>query len=360
MSKSFLVGTGDDRWNPVHTLDNQKYFCWQLQEYMNKPFEALAVMKEMAGIEWLENEKTYNYGLGTHSETNPIIYRKDGGRPFGTNRASYEYSIYHYKYKVIPSESHNKYITSSLHSPIYFGEKKCITCNGRESCVNIINKDINNNTPGNKKLTSDIYCPSGAGFQSALDIDKSPGNLNGNVSPDSRSLYCVNEENISYPRNASEFSCDSDLAFCGSAETPVPKLPFKSDSQNFKVNFFFYNISGKLRGNARTPTGLQTREFEIYECKYANKKAYDISSLFKNTLEVLNLKNDYSHVNNVIMDAHILNNIPPNPGISNNTTRPPINTTCDIFGYEDNMSILETKWDWNSLTVTTLIRGEKI
>lgn len=145
-----------------------------------------------------KNEKTYNYGLGTHSEPNDIQYSINGGFPFGTNKISYQSAILMYK----NPETQTSYggniqqESGSLCSPIYFGKKVCNTCpiEGKK-CYNVIEKDIINKTVGNRQVSEDVYCDDGYGIQSCLDINKSPGNIDGNVSLDSRNVFCVNKDN---------------------------------------------------------------------------------------------------------------------------------------------------------------------
>jgi hypothetical protein len=195
--KYYHIGDEGNRWNTTVILQNQRQFCVQLNEYMNKPFEALYLMKEMAGIAFLQNEKSYDYQLGTHSTPNSISYMPNGGYPFGLSKMSYSHAIQYFNLEGSQPDISYQQSTGSLCSPIYFGKQECIKCpGGEEKCINIIGKDMINKTLGNRQVSSDVYCEKGYGIQSCLDINQSPGNIEtGIVSPNSRSVFCINDKN---------------------------------------------------------------------------------------------------------------------------------------------------------------------
>lgn len=384
MGRSALVGWGGNRWNPEAQLNNQKYFCWQLNEYMNKPFEALSIMKKMAGIAWLENEISYDYQIGNHTTPNIISYTKDGGYPFGTDKSNYEYAIWHYKNNQKPGARDgenifwNNYSTGSLCSPIYYGKPKCIKCGLEEKCINIIDKEIINNTLGNKITNKDVYCKKDYGLQSCLSVNKSPGNIDGSINSNSRDLYCVKKidgiitvEDPKYSTGDSgEFTCDNDISLekC-SYGTPIPLKPYINvNSEEFNIQLNFTNVLPGSHPTKFSPeiygyfyynkNKKSTEPINIYNCNYQDKKTYDVTNFFINVFKILDLDSRYIYYA-ILLDAPILHNPPTtDPGVINNTTRPPINTECKILGY-DYINVIKAIWTGTQLVVDVKLRGVK-
>ena len=364
--------------NPVYyTMDN-------LRAYFFQPYEKLKDLKKMAGIEWLENEKWYDSidknnndcpgwyadAIGStipDASKNNISYTTDGGYPFGLDKYSYDNAI---RLSINDVSSDNLdaiYRTGSLCSPIIYGEKECIKCGQVETCINRISKDIVNNLPGNKEiLKDDIYCING-GLQSCLNINKSPGNLDGSTTIN-RSLFCINQNKIisNIKTEKENLSCDFDPndRYCGTSQndggTPIPKLPaFSPNSQEFNIIMTFSFSDNRFTGTA-SAIGIpdsSANSIEVPSCTYMGKKTYNITMLMTKLFNKLKLKNGYPYYSQIILDAPILNIVPIDQGKVNNTTRPPINTECKILGYEY-ITTIRAQWI-NFLRIEFKLRGIK-
>lgn len=376
--------------NPVY---DAMYF---LQEYFFQPYyKQIQDLKKMAGIEWLENEKWYSEmqsdgcpgwyadAIGRtppEDKKNSIIYSPNGGYPFGLNKTSYSSAIYANINGPVSMDFQDLNGVNTLCTPVIYGEEECVKCGTREICSNKINKEIFNKVAGNKVLDKDVYCIDG-GLQSCLQINKNPGNLDGTVKDDSRSLYCINKDrNVSkyytFDGELTDESCNYNptLQKCGTGGTPLPVLPpITVNSPEYNVRFIFtYKIpqtnpakfGDKLFGTASCllPTGntVYINNIEIFSCNYLDKSVYVITPVFREIFNKLNLKNTYPYLQTfILLKASILDKPLSDPGMINQTTIPPINTDSEILGFDD-LKVVSSMWINSLLEIRVKLRGVNV
>jgi hypothetical protein len=153
--------------------------------------------------------------------------------------------------------------------------------------------------------------------------------------------------------------------------TPVPSTKSIIVSErSFIVELGFYKVdynlvflsAKQMMPILKSPYLSLDRGIVCYICEYSdNKEIFNISTVLRKIFDFYNFKSKEPYIrDNVMLSAPIVLNPPKDPGLINNTTRPPINTECKIIG-NDYIKVLSANIrESNHLYVTVEIKGEDV
>ena len=117
---------------------------------------------------------------------------------------------------------------------------------------------------------------------------------------------------------------------------------------------FIFDPNTKNYGNGIP----NTRNVTAYRCIYQGKESYSISPILSQILQYFGFKNKYPYLSSNVELVVSTVKPPTDPGNVNNTTRPPVNTDCQIIGYDD-VTVKDAKFgDSNILQLLLEIKGE--
>jgi hypothetical protein len=352
-------------------------------EYMNNPLETLQVLKRMAGIQWVKGEQGFSFSTpnpGTHwaggTPTNPsIIYSPEGGYPFGTKNYNYRQVVLAKDGSGLNFEKNNVYCSHALKLEKY----KICPSNPNMYSTKPIDATIFN-VPGGQQFTDNMTCP--VGYEEIVSCLKprfSPGNNKGEIELNSRETWCRNS-NGDYKRlipyyetgDFTEDSCVPPAPICGYG-TPVPVTkPINVSNRVFQVRITFKLIDSNLVVGTRAITQINPvisnslipndNNIICYRCNYNGKNVFTFSNVLRKILNFYKFKSNYPYlIDHVMLSANEVFH-PTDPGQVNGTTRPPVNTNCEIIGndYIRVLSAYVTSSNGVYLIVTLEIKGEDV
>jgi len=337
-----------------------------LNDYMNFPWEQLQLLKKMAGIEWLAGEENFNYNdyhvfqdgyIPSTNINKSTIYRADGGYPYGSGKNSYYDSVTYFS-KPYNNNSYNyfNFKNSSYCSPAITLDNP-VKCENGFYRLNTFDATGFNIQGDSKTYTNNMYCKEGQSAMSCLRPGYSPGSNNGIIEPDSRHAFCVNKDN---PNDSNDLMIHSDST--NKCHTKENTLRLNTDllpEGVLVVSVVFSGESGRLLSYDKGGSYYNI-QINQWRNKLINKNIspnfFDMSPFIQSLISAYKSELDINLPG--ISEAPTLDiNVGAisldDPGLVNNTTRPPINIECSIKNYP--IEIKSCKQFGNNIEINFII-----
>ena len=349
---AYMDNLGNSQQNRTNTYN---CFLFNFNDYMNFPFDdKLKVLKRMAGIDLLVGEQNFDWGKYPYNTgyttNNSTAYSAEGGFPYGSMKMSYKTAIDTFKYPDSYNTNDWAQWGGSYCTPLLTSEEQGGTCGNGFSHTKPFDATVFNLPGDPKTYTSSMYCNKGQSAVSCVRPGRSPGTNSGVIEPNSRTAFCVNTN-------------DNTTSNLIQAETDVV------DKCGTDQILWYFLYSPEANGNNLWVTrsyapgmgGLNELPEFAYGGKYfmlnidnVGTDVFDITKYITYLIESykVNLGIDLQPISgNVLLNLSI-SKIPDDPGLVNDTTRPPTNLEASVSGYPiEIISATNTESNWIAVIV---------
>lgn len=322
----------------INKVNITNWFMFFFNDYMNFPFDNMALLKNMAGIDLLVGEKNFDWKTYVYSEqydtNNSIVYSSEGGFPFGSSKMSYRTTVNILNnpnsYK---SNSSSNYMGASYCTPyIPSEEEKGVTCGNGFSNIKPFDATVFNIRGDPKKYTDNMYCNLGQSAVSCVRAGMSPGTNQGDIEKNSRTAFCVNTEN-----NETSDLQQANKVLVGKCSTNEILWFFNYTIEANGINLRVASSLGPAPYSDEVPEFRKGGKYYNLKIDNYSPDVFDITDYIKYLIESykVNFGIDLpplSEYFRVLLNLS-LSKIPADPGTLDGTTRPPINLEASISRY---------------------------
>jgi hypothetical protein len=320
---------------PIYKMNAVASFMFFFNDYMNFPFDNMALLKNMAGIDVIAGEQDFNWrDFNTYHNTNSTVYSTNGGFPFGSSKMSYETTVDVFtnpnSYK---SNSSSNYMGASYCTPyIPSEEEKGVTCGNGFSNIKPFDATVFNIRGDPKKYTDNMYCNLGQSAVSCVRAGMSPGTNQGDIEKNSRTAFCVNTEN-----NETSDLQQANKVLVGKCSTNEILWFFNYTIEANGINLRVASSLGPAPYSDEVPEFRKGGKYYNLKIDNYSPDVFDITDYIKYLIESykVNYGIDLPPLRTyfrVLLNLS-LSKIPADPGTLDGTTRPPINLEASISEY---------------------------